>query len=301
MTSSIVNEVGEVGRFAFQGGRFANQALPFESLTELVAFEALLKEIARALYRQNNRVARKLPDHFEAGLGLCFRRVEGGSVVVPIEPIAVDIPGPAWAVGQSYLEQALALALEAANAANEDRRLPDGFPRSALSEVENLGRTLHPDEFFDISTPRGERCRYTTQTRQALLERAAEHWEDAVDTAGRVTEVSFRRREFTLDTITGARVVVAFDPDLERAVIDSLAHHADREVRIQGRGEFTPTGLRRVFALSSFRFSDAPRAESKPFWQAILERAAAVPAAELGVIPADGAENMDAYLYGRPR
>lgn len=295
------NVVTEIGRFAFGGGRFSNQTLPFESASELMAFEGLVKEIAKALYRRQRPDARRLPHRFEERLGLSFRRLEGGSVVVPIEPTAVGIPGADWDAGQSYLEQAITLALDSANAANEDRKLPVGFPREALALVENFGRTLHADEYFEISDTRGGQCHYTLQTRQALLARATAHWEDAADISGFVTEVSIRRRQFTLETLSGTAVVVSFDPEQEAAVIEALAHHADHEVRVVGRGEYALSGLRRVPVVTLIQFPGTTPAAGQPFWQTILERAAAVPVEERGIIPKDGAKNLDAYLYGRPR
>lgn len=45
----------------------------------------------------------------------------------------------------------------------------------------------------------------------------------------------------------------------------------------------------------------APKTDSRPIWEVIAERAAAIPPEEWEKLPTDLAENHDHYLYGTPK
>ncbi len=75
----------EVIRVAFKGRRFEGHALDLSALDELVRFQKIVTETAKAIWREENPDRERLPHHFEDRIRLCLRKIEEGSAVAPLE------------------------------------------------------------------------------------------------------------------------------------------------------------------------------------------------------------------------
>jgi hypothetical protein len=68
--------VKELIRIAFKGKRYDGHALDLSALDELVRFQKIVTETAKALWREANQDCERLPPHFEDNIRLCLRRIE---------------------------------------------------------------------------------------------------------------------------------------------------------------------------------------------------------------------------------
>jgi len=293
----------EVAQFSFEGTRFDSHAVPVESLNELAAFQALVREIGRWLFQRDHPDRKRVPNHFEQSLALRVRAVHPGSAVVPLEASDPAADVPLGLAGVTYLERSLSLAVAAGNAANEGRSLPPEFPRSALSLIADFGKTLQPDEAFVLTTPRQDACRYTIATRQTLLAYARAGYEDDVDVVGRVVAVDVERRLFTVHALDESLVVAELAAEFEAQVIAALREHAARWVRVRGRGHYTTAGvLQRVAPVDGLEEDAAAPAPGQPPIGAIIAQLGeSLPPGALDDVPTDLAGNLDHYLYGAPK
>src|SRR2546425_11712784 len=81
----------EVVRLAFKGQRFKDHALDLSALDELVQFQKIVTETAKALWLAANPDRERLPKHFEERIRLCLRKIEEGSAVAPLEVYVGEI------------------------------------------------------------------------------------------------------------------------------------------------------------------------------------------------------------------
>jgi hypothetical protein len=75
----------EIVRLRFEGPSFEGHAIVVPALAELLRYQELLKETAKAVYRRANPAAGRLPDGFDEMLTLRMSAIEGDSVVIPLE------------------------------------------------------------------------------------------------------------------------------------------------------------------------------------------------------------------------
>jgi hypothetical protein len=293
----------EVAQFSFEGPRFESHAVLVESLDELAAFQALVREIGRWLYQRDNPGRKRVPSHFDQSLALRVRTVRAGSALVPLEAADPATDVPLGLAGLTYLERSLSLAVAACNAANEGRSLPPEFPRSALAIIDEFGKTLRPDEAFLLRTPRSEQCRYSIATRQTLLAYARQGYEDEVDLSGRVVAVDVERRSFIVHADDGSLATAELPAELEAQAIAALREHAERRVRVRGRGHFGASGdLRRIAPVDALEDVASGRGEGRPpIGEILAQIGEELPSEALDELPTDLASNLDHYLYGAPR
>ena len=64
----------ELVRIAFKGKRFDGHDLDLSALDELVRFQKIVTETAKALWREANQACERLPPHFEDKIRLCSLR-----------------------------------------------------------------------------------------------------------------------------------------------------------------------------------------------------------------------------------
>lgn len=242
-----------------------------------------------------------------------FREVGKGSACVPIarsypvfeaDELGLD-PEDDVAAAVGLIDD----CIEAGNAAS-GAPLPERFPRSVIVLFEDFGRTLRADEGVESrAAGRSQTVDYTPRTRDALLTRVHDGYEDAVDVTGEVRAASLRPAgggEFTLSLERGGKAEGVFSPEHEARVTQALHEHRTLQLRVRGTGHFDADGtLRRI--QSGAQVDIVARGEpvfdptAKPIWEILDEISREVPAAEWARVPCDGARNLDHYLYGHPK
>ena len=298
----------QVVTHTFKGKRFEDHGLDLDVLPELYAYKELLAATAKELWRRHHSDRQRLPKNFEDSLCLKFFKLVEGSVAVPIfREIETADQRELWQGQQpDELDEAVTLVTDAVNAADADQSLPDLLPKNVIPLFDGYGKTLREDESFELQ-PYGsqKKAAYTSKSRGRLLNFCSAGYNDRVDLTGEVRAVDLGGT-FTIRLDDGTKVPARFSPGQEDSVTEALRQHASRRLSVKGTAEFHPDGkikgLSTVADLEIRPLGGVPLDPStKPIWQVIEEIGAAVPAREWEKVPADGAQNLDHYLYGHAR
>jgi hypothetical protein len=296
----------EIIRQTFKGHRFEDHGLELTVLPELVAYRALVVEVARHLWRRNNPKRERLPSNFEDSFVLKFFELESGSTCVPILR-EVDQPEQKEMFEEpDEFDLAVRLTNATIFATDTDAALPPTFPAGCLSMFEDYGKTLGEDECIEYSLADDmPRATYSPEIRRRLLSRSQGAYEDVIDISGTVTMARVNRPRMALTLDEGHDIEGAFRPEDEERITTALKEHKSVRLRVRGRGLFSPAGdLRKILEVqdTSLVYGDAPAfVEGKaPIWRVFEEIVQGVPKEQLDALPIDGASNHDDYVYGAP-
>lgn len=296
----------EVIRLAFKGERFRDHALNLAAITELGAFQSLVSDAAKALWRQKNPDRRRLPAHFEERVTLCLRTIEEGSAVAPLEVYVRDEdPAQQQFIPTEPVEaqQAVELVRDVYAASEADRTLPNGVTRDLLPGFAKWGQSLRADEEIEMRLPKSPPARTKPSIRERLRALMMTPYTDQVKITGEVLAVDLRRSRFQLWPNDSSSVEVAFTDNQEAEVTDALKNHKARCVRVSGMGEYSPEGrLLRINPIGEMRIlpiqGDLFDRSARPIWDELAELAAQVPDEEWEKLPDDLTSNLDHYIYG---
>lgn len=292
----------------FEGPRFQTEGLEIDVLPELVAYKKLLVETAKELWRERNPGRERLPKRFEENIRITIRKVQKGSVVVPLHrELVEDVPRLPLEI-QDEIEEAAKVLDEGIQAASEDRALPAGFPKPILALFDDFGKTLGPDDSIQLkSQGRRRAVRYTPAVRERLIHWVDRMYEDEVEIAGEVRLADLDGRNFVLRADDGTKVSGKFTPDQETIITEGLREHATCRLVVRGRGEHAHEDgkLRRFLDVREILFESERESVEQdgalPVWEAIAEIGRMVPSAAWDAVPKDLAKNLDHYLYGSPK
>ena len=134
----------EVVRLHFHGERFSDHAIDLTALRELEHFQKMVAETAKAIWRRTNPGRERLPSNFEDRTRLCFRTIQDGSTVIPLE-VSIEEQ-----VQLDYLDQEPEIARELTEAVDviyrvfravhDNTQLPEECPKELLPEYARWGK-----------------------------------------------------------------------------------------------------------------------------------------------------------------
>lgn len=302
----------EVIRLAFKGQRFQDHALDLSALDELVQFQKMVTETAKALWRAANPDRERLPKNFEDRIRLCLRSIEEGSAVAPLE-VYIDessqadmYPGEVQAEPVE-IKQAIDLAHDTFRAIERGEPVPDALPKSLISEYSKWGRQLLQDESIELVV-KGKRAVKISLPTQA-------HWgafvepshQNLVEMTGTILEVDVRQGHFQIWQNEKTCVTVNFKSEQEDLITDALKKHRRCKISLKGKGEYSSAGkLQRVISIEEIKLrpTDEPGEEdlfSRSVEDALAELAGSISKEEWKKLPQDLSVNLDHYLYGWPK
>lgn len=297
----------EVVKLAFKGPRFRDHALDVTAMGELVQFQKIVSETAKALWRKAHPHRERLPKGFEERTRLCLRRIEEGSAEAPLE-VYVEEPEQPELFEQEPTEanEAIALVQDVLRAVEEGRPLPENLRKSLVPEYEQFGETLADDEAIEVRTAANYRARVTSASRAGFAAFLEGTHEGPVEVAGKVGEADVHRERFQLWLDSETCVKASFSPTQEDEVTKALREHRTLRLEVMGRGEFSPTGkLLRITQVEDLRSRPAGElsydATAPPIEDLLEELAAEVPEEDWQKLPPDLTDNLDHYLYGTPK
>ena len=158
-------------------------------------------------------------------------------------------------------------------------------------------------EFF----ANGDKPAIVNQTTRTRLGNLIEHsHEETVDISGEVLEADIRQGRFQvwIDDRTG--VSVSFTPEQENIVTQALRDHRTLRIQVIGKGDISPQGkplrIKQVQKLQIQTIGKVPYDDfASPIEDVLEELARKVPEEEWKKLPSDLTDNLDNYLYGKPK
>lgn len=222
----------------FTGARFDEHTLPVELGRDLAAYQELIIELAKHLYRVDNPGRERVPKGFEKNFSLHLEgMIEDGSARPLLAWVLAG--GLAWGdVEMTYFTRARDLAAQTVNAVAENRAIPEQFPRALLGQFNVFGRSLKEGETVDIGGSTVQGAVLTPAVRKRLvLEEEREYTKD-VEIRGTIEEADYVRSTFRLRRLDGGGAVVVSMP---KAFGESVRTALGKErvvVKIKGAGRY---------------------------------------------------------------
>ncbi len=112
-----------------------------------------------------------------------------------------------------------------------------------------------------------------------------------------MVRVNPRRLELALDD--GRRIEAGFQAEHEPVVLQALCEHSTARLQLRGEGQFTQSG--ELSGIERVDSAEVHPIREDPAWERIRRRVRAIPPAEAALLPTDGADEHDHYIYGTPR
>lgn len=287
----------------FKGPRFEDHGLDVDVLPELIAYKQLLQESAKEIWRRKNPGRIRLPKGFEADIRLKFFGLETGSTAVPLYRELAATREPHLISFDDELDEAAIVLEEAIRAAGKREGVPSDLPRSIIPLFEELGKTLHQDEYLLLAATEAERpVRYDSSAKQWILGWASSSYDDMIDLKGEVRATDLDGLKFTLRIEDGQKVIGRFKPEHEAVILEALGEHTSRSMRVVGTGQFAPEdgALKQIVEVERIEIIEPYEVsrEEAPIWERLVSIGAAVPDDAWNAVPTDLSANVNHYLYG---
>jgi hypothetical protein len=215
------------------GPRFNEHSLPLEVLKDWAAFEELIVEVARSLYRTENPNRQRVPRGFADGFSLHLSGVEGGSAVPVIEQVGAD---DASLFQKGFFTRARDLVIRTVAVALTGA-IPPEFPRELLGYFDKFGKSLRNDERIELVVP-GEATRalYDQAVRKRLVLTGAPEYRQTTELRGKIFEANARKCTCTLMLSSGEQITGTFVPELCKSVIEALSEYHARSAMVLAKG-----------------------------------------------------------------
>ena len=285
----------------FSGGIFDDGALDLNALEELQAFQKIVLETAKFLWKRSNKSIENLPENFENRNRLSMRIIETKSVELSIEiksdPSQLDLCD----VNVMAMQDAVGFAHEAFQSVARNGLPQPGFPRSLLPAYLSLGSSLSGEEILNFGPPGKATTQATPKIRARFLALRPDSYEDEIDILANVYEVSLRNQRFRVESYYGTSTIIRFSNEQTAVVLRALDSQGERKIRIRGTGTFDADGtlksvenLEEIFPERDVIPFDpnTPTAEEK-----IAEFVSKIPQEELDKLPSDLSERHDYYAH----
>ncbi|WP_322759161.1 hypothetical protein [Frankia sp. Cr2] len=302
------------------GERFTPPGVPVAALPEIVAYQDIVAEVAKALFRRSHPGRHRVPKGFFERLGLRLEAVDVGSAM----PVLTRSAGPGDALFDSVdeFDAARDLVAEMLAAAAERGDLPDGFPLVPPMILRRFGQTLEKDEGLQVGTRESNWSSvpvYTQLVRRRLLLRRLGNYTDAVAATGILIDLAPGRGTFTIRTEAGVSITANYDNDNFAVVREAAEPTPKRLLRVEGVAVFGPDEQPQRFeSVSSVAFAEdsadqeyeraradiAEHAGLQPGWlgdgegERVTGRALQVCATLLGALESSGSPAP--YVYPTP-
>lgn len=283
---------------AFKGSRFEHGHLDVDVAIELAAYRELVIDVAKSLWTRENAGRQRLPKGFEQTFQLRITQLSPGSTLVALSR-NVAAGHQLNLMEKDLFHRSMRLIEETVVSAASSQNVPALFPRSALPKFRRWGSSLFEDEQIELRTPDGQvTAIYGATARANLLDRIDTSYENTAEVVGYVLATSIRAGRFELyrDIHSGEGIVVPLIPEYKKRVLHALSQHDQVRLRVAGTGAFGTDG-------SLVRFTNVTRVEeldrtvdNSSLWARLSALTQAVPESAWEVLPADAAENHDAYL-----
>lgn len=219
----------------FVGPRFDDHTLPLAAAKDLAAYEELVLELAKHLYRQKHQDRERVPKGFGEGFALHLEKIEAGSAKPNIVALL------AGGVLFSSLPPEIAEARDLINtviATDVRQSLPATFPKDLYGYFNRIGRSLEAGERIEWTPDApNNKTELTPEKRKRLVLAHRETYEAEVSVVGKVEELDAKKKTGVLRSEKSEAISFIFDDPFFDDLRDALGSKTVF-VRFKGVGIF---------------------------------------------------------------
>jgi hypothetical protein len=228
-----------------RGARFESHSIPVEVLPELAAFQELVVEVAKELYRRRHPNRKRVSSGFVEHFQLRLQQIEGGSAVCRLERVLPPSSPLFRPVEQpDEFDEAQELIGELIIEMAGGRSVPRRFPRHLLPAFNNFGKRLREDESIELHRPDQPVVPlYTLEVRKRIVLLASHSYQAETEVTGIIDSADVLSRRFRLRLEEGRGVWATYPPAMEQSVLGALQRHTRTRVHVVGIGNFNREDL----------------------------------------------------------
>jgi hypothetical protein len=297
-----MNDLDPLITLTFKGERFEDHGLDLDALQELTAYQRVITETAKEIWRQNHPNRARLPKNIEDEYTLKLFTLKAGSVSAPLCRKAK----PSLFVVPTELDAAVELVTEVVHSVEYGKPLPEEFPRSLLYLLSACGKSLRDDESIEQRSQNGNVAVLNKLVRDRFEQMILGEYEDEFDIIGSIVMARVDKPRIMVVTYDQEIEIPFEESDLE-TVLNALKHHETVKTRVVGCGRFSADGLlKRVNRVDALEVAgidlglDSEHPDSEPpVWELLVALSSGLSHEAQQRIPEDAARNIDSYLYQR--
>ncbi len=239
----------------FDGGRFKNQRLPFNSLMDIALIERMVMDIASEVFIEENPERERAPRNFKKNYYLSMTDLTGGSTVVEFT-ISNRIPQQVFESGE---EKSIEIAIDDfidywGNDLEEDKFKKRGA--RIKPHLRLFGQSLLDGEWMEFSS-NNKKSIYDQEIRHKLIEKSTEY-NDEIEIYGEVQELDNKSETFRLHYMEKGRerrVNVTLGADYKDSIHTALKED-NQKVFVRGTGNFKDQKLQKIEKIDDFQLLD---------------------------------------------
>ena len=218
----------------FVGPRFEGHTLPLSAAKDLVAYEELVLELAKHLFREKQPDRVRVPKGFAQGFSLHIERIDDGSA----KPVLVAMMlGALFSALPVEIVEAKDL-INSVIATEAGQAFPVVFPKGCYSYFNRIGRSLEEGECIEwLPDSPINKTILTPAKRKRLVLAHRETYEAEVNVAGLVESLDAKRRAGTLSSGENQTVTFAYDDPFFADLKEALGNQK-LTVSLKGVGVF---------------------------------------------------------------
>jgi hypothetical protein len=219
----------------FVGPRFAGHTLPLSAAKDLAAYEELVLELAKHLFRQKNQDRVRLPKGFASGFSLHIERIDDGSAKPAL--VAMMLAGQLFSDLPAEITEAKDL-INSVIATEATQPFPAVFPKDFYSYFNRIGRSLEDGESIEwLPDSPTNKTVLTPIKRKRLVLAHRETYEAEVNVVGLVEVLNTNQKTGVLRALEKEPVAFVYDDPFFSDLKGALGLKAEY-VRVLGVGEF---------------------------------------------------------------
>lgn len=183
-----------------KGQRFNDHTLPLQLARDFIAYEDLIVELAKHIYKKEHPGRERILRGFTERFSLQLKSIGEGSTVIALERRSE----PDILLNTDYFTMARDQINDLIQGITASQDILKGFPANLLGYFDKFGQSIREDEELELSIPNRQSATYTREIRRILVGRSSKpEISDWITLRGSITEVDARKNTFTISPITG--------------------------------------------------------------------------------------------------
>jgi hypothetical protein len=222
----------------YVGSRFDEHTIPVEIAKDLAAYEQLIGELAKYLYKQDNPKRVRVPRGFDQKFNLHFEGMVGEGSAIPMLACVVAGTLSLSAGDQVYFEHARDLVAEVIACEAAGQPIPQAFPRPMFSYFNGFGRSLREGESMEM--PRNSSTTpavLNSTVRKALALHGTRTYTKDLELVGNVEEIDYVAKTFRYRTRMGEQLILKYLAEHEEKVREA-GGKGRMWIEVKGQGVF---------------------------------------------------------------
>lgn len=223
----------------FKGNRFTNHHLPVQAFPDLIAYETIIRAIAKELYFSSHKGKTRLPKGFQERFKLSLTDIEPGSVVS-----ILSREFESEQKEDDEFDQARDLLNEFISSVNNQKPL-EKFPKKVISLFEDLGKGLQQGDSIELRIPgKNTSSTYSKEIRSKILSISKKAYFDICYLTGSISGFEAEKRKLFIILEDGQAIEGPLDPSFDMLLRDIAPKYKKQDIAVTlvGLAKYQPDG-----------------------------------------------------------